>query len=851
TIKAYAETSEHASPWHATAIVMAALPPLTFSIFLAIEYPMLAAVACAFCLGAFTVYMPSHQKTEMTAYSDIIPKRKRELHARSQRSDHVALQLTDTAMVTAATKLIDLTIRDFVSTWWTPMNFYNNVLFETEIRTTINITMMNLERSILAHDTNDLFLGIVYGMANSLIIHMRECREFEDSRLDLAEFTQRNPSSPFSQLLSRKEQHRQLQDLGTSFLQKTVPKEELSSPIVSSFFTEIFASYALESVLDLICDPDYLNMTIVDALNDAKVIDGEHGEDMAEGFRSVVEKAAEDAIATKNESVPSSGAPLNRDEGANQRQVSNDMVHDHKPVPTEGEKLTVDVGMSKSPIRDTHEAGRRNGSITIPGDGSFYKDGQSSYTNRMSEDKVSARTSSPQSSVHELSTTMKQTPSLLFPRGTVSFSIMDISPGDESQKIDIATLLFFVQIERSMSNDQRQSEGGGYILTRTYDNFMALHSALSTRHPRSVSRLSLRLPLDQGRMWRHRSQTNNREALCQNLEKYLHIVADDDVLGADMGFKVFLSKEQNSSQDIDAVKALGIEELSEDSSNASSSKNHLSGPSGQALVDEDRDPLKQQMSPRTQYSKWINKRVSRQNSMKDGIEASPRPSSRQSTDSFVSMPMTGSRQSSEGPVEGYNAQIPGRPSTDLQIRNDGAKLVDETTEPQSVTSAHKKLNAIEVELLIETTFALITEIFQLTEANQSAWLRRTALNLLREVIRRSYSEVISQQFVKYMTEYGSSSYVTSLITTITDKFWPNGIWATAVPVRTSEEKEATKALARELLKARGVPSGARQLIGELNCVDAMERLWARCQDVELNRILGVQLLERTLRPFIN
>lgn len=79
TIKAYAETSEQSSQWYANAIVMALLPPLTFTTFLAIEYPMLAAVACAFCLGAFTVYMPSHQKSKMTAYSEIIPKRKREV----------------------------------------------------------------------------------------------------------------------------------------------------------------------------------------------------------------------------------------------------------------------------------------------------------------------------------------------------------------------------------------------------------------------------------------------------------------------------------------------------------------------------------------------------------------------------------------------------------------------------------------------------------------------------------------------------------------------------------------------------------------------------------------------------
>lgn len=79
TIKAYAEASEQPPQWYATGTVIAALPLLTFTIFLAIEYPMLAAVACAFCVGAFTVYMPSHQKPEMTVYKEIIPKRKREV----------------------------------------------------------------------------------------------------------------------------------------------------------------------------------------------------------------------------------------------------------------------------------------------------------------------------------------------------------------------------------------------------------------------------------------------------------------------------------------------------------------------------------------------------------------------------------------------------------------------------------------------------------------------------------------------------------------------------------------------------------------------------------------------------
>jgi hypothetical protein len=52
------------------------------------------------------------------------------------------------------------------------MNFYDSKEFEDEVRITMNVTLENLERSIQAHDSNDLILGMVYGVANSLIIHM-------------------------------------------------------------------------------------------------------------------------------------------------------------------------------------------------------------------------------------------------------------------------------------------------------------------------------------------------------------------------------------------------------------------------------------------------------------------------------------------------------------------------------------------------------------------------------------------------------------------------------------------------------------------------------------------------------
>lgn len=679
----------------------------------------------------------------------------------------------------------------------------------------------------------------------SFVLQKREYREFEDSQLDLHEFTRRNPSSPFSQLLSRDEQHQQLRELGYSFIQKMVPKEDLTSPIVAAFFKEVFASYALESILSLLCDPDYLNLCIVDVLKDStedsdKIAGSENDLSHLEGFRSVVEKAAEDAMATKNEGVGS--IPVAQDKN-NNRQVEvppialEDEGGKSNMITKDDEQLVVRTSTSSSTLNE--------GSST---DGLYSHDSPMSAnseqkwnTNRNSIDsaKTSVRSST---TLQPSSPVIKEQLPMLFERGTVSFSIMDISPNDKGEKIDIASLLYFVQIERSASNQKRQSEGGGYILTRTYDNFITLHSVLSARHPKVISKLSLKLPLDQGRSWRSsRAQQNNRDAICQGLERYLHTVTDNEILGHDKSVHVFFRKEQSSNEDTETIDTMSTQPAAaEEGSAVSKARNYFGGSSTTINADDDREAVQpQQMSPRSQYSRWINKKAQRPSSLKDLGENEPVPTRHNAPEKSAVTKKTA--------MDATVVTVDDEQSAGAKI-SDGS---NPTQDSQKAQNSHKKLNSIEVELLIETTFALITEIFQLTEANQNAWLRRTALNLLREVIRRSYAEVISQQFVKYMEEYACTAYFTTLINSTTEKFWPNGEWATAVAVRTPEEKIATKSLARELLKTRGVPSGARQLIGELNCVDAMERLWSRCQDVELNRVLGVQLLERTLRPLVN
>jgi hypothetical protein len=164
------------------------------------------------------------------------------------------------------------------------------------------------------------------------------------------------------------------------------------------------------------------------------------------------------------------------------------------------------------------------------------------------------------------------------------------------------------------------------------------------------------------------------------------------------------------------------------------------------------------------------------------------------------------------------------------------------------TGYQKPLSAMDTELLIETTFALIVEIFELTTANNKAWMRRSLLNLLREIVRRSYTELVAKKYNDYIQAYLSPNALVGWMQLIKDTFWPDGIYNLNNNERTLEEKKQTKQLARQLLVQRAVPGGVRQLIGDQNCTLAMDRIWARLQDEELNRVLILQVLERVAKP---
>ncbi|KAI7871555.1 PXA domain-containing protein [Spinellus fusiger] len=184
-------------------------------------------------------------------------------------------------------------------------------------------------------------------------------------------------------------------------------------------------------------------------------------------------------------------------------------------------------------------------------------------------------------------------------------------------------------------------------------------------------------------------------------------------------------------------------------------------------------------------------------------------------------------------------------TADSQI--DIPKREEIKTRPPHSSPNEAPLPTEDVELLIETTFALVVELFDLSTKNNKAWVRRSLLNLLREIVRRSYTQLVAEHYNDSIQALLSPEALTQHVSELAQTFWPQGQW-TPPPHRSDDEKQSTKRQARTLLMHHAIPGTLRQLIGDQNCTQSMETLWTRLQDPLLNRVLILQLLERTLKP---
>lgn len=77
---------------------------------------------------------------------------------------------------------MDCFINEFISSWWKQLNIYNDTQFEKITKEKLNIVCVQVEKILMNQDKNDIVMSTLYGLANTLIIHMvrHETRNFKN-----------------------------------------------------------------------------------------------------------------------------------------------------------------------------------------------------------------------------------------------------------------------------------------------------------------------------------------------------------------------------------------------------------------------------------------------------------------------------------------------------------------------------------------------------------------------------------------------------------------------------------------------------------------------------------------------
>lgn len=82
------------------------------------------------------------------------------------------LKLFYSPLTVVSNQLLDYVMRDFVSSWWTPLNEHHDPTFEVLARERLSTIILTVEKILLNQERNDIVMSTLYGVANTLIIHM-------------------------------------------------------------------------------------------------------------------------------------------------------------------------------------------------------------------------------------------------------------------------------------------------------------------------------------------------------------------------------------------------------------------------------------------------------------------------------------------------------------------------------------------------------------------------------------------------------------------------------------------------------------------------------------------------------
>ncbi|CAI2181370.1 15375_t:CDS:2 [Funneliformis geosporum] len=441
----------------------------------------------------------------------------------------------------------------------------------------------------------------------------------------------------------------------------------------------------------------------------------------------------------------------------------------------------------------------------------------------------------------------------------VRIKMTDVSETPNKYIYSTKSLGYMIEVEQPGST--------GWIMTRSYADFEKLHQSLVRTFPKAEKVTMPRLMLKK-----------NQDA-CKSLERYLNILLSDVMLCESEALQKFMKRdglpketlEKNTNKITKGLSILSVPKSMsmvnlvgssrnqhnltsssfEESFSPKKSSEFLFRPSESTTLRKISDLLPRISTDFSRFSDEVNGKNSSStitNVKRSSIETinSTWGSSRTGT------PTTATSESDSSSI--IMVDVPSNRSSIVDKLENSYDVLSESDNANFISKRrarpNKQLTSQDIDLLIDTIFAIVEEIFDLSVKSQ--WhLRRTVLSVLREVVRRSYTEAIKASFLMYINTLSTEEKVTSIIDNFLNSFWPNGIWSGQSTLRSEEEKLKTKEEAKKLLLQKAIPSSLKQVMGNENSRIMVGRLVdGFLAEKEVVRGMGVNILESVIKLII-
>ncbi|KAF9290500.1 hypothetical protein BGZ68_006874 [Mortierella alpina] len=170
-------------------------------------------------------------------------------------------------------EMISYTLRDFVNV---PVGLVSVGQHNVPLRASLVAMAMNLSSRLTNMRLPETALLAVFGLQNNFIVHLRAYRELRASRMPIEQYvlTHANPDSVLGRCYHKEERLKQFRSTAKAVCQALVSKNDQQSVALFAVMQEIMATHVLESTLEHVCDPDYINLSIIDyfesSTNDSK-----------------------------------------------------------------------------------------------------------------------------------------------------------------------------------------------------------------------------------------------------------------------------------------------------------------------------------------------------------------------------------------------------------------------------------------------------------------------------------------------------------------------------------------------------------------------------------------------------